>query len=131
MLRSVMGRQLIECVAALALIWLAGSPVSGFEGMALSQSLPSVARADSCIVEITGDVNESGSINSADIIYLVNWIFVRGPAPKPCTGAGDVNCNTEVTAADIIYLVNFVFKSGPQPCDICTSESGQIWGCIQ
>ena len=77
---------------------------------------------DSCIVEMTGDVNVSGAITSADIIYLVKTIFKTGPEPLPCSGAGDVTCNGIVTSADLVYLVNFTFKNGPEPCDICDSE---------
>jgi hypothetical protein len=63
-----------------------------------------------------GDVNESGTINSADIIFLVNHVFKAGPQPA-CSGiSGDVDCSGAITAADIIYLVNFVFKAGSAPC---------------
>jgi hypothetical protein len=88
-----------------------------------------IPAADSCIVELMGDVNASGSVNSADIIYLVNFVFVRGPSPQPCLGAGDVNCSTAVTSADVIFLVNYIFKSGSEPCDICAT--GHSLGCVQ
>jgi len=84
---------------------------------------------DTCLVEITGDVNVSGTITSADVIYLVRFIFLVGPPPEPCFGAGDVTCNGTITAADVIRLVNYVFKSGPEPCDICQSEHPS--GCVQ
>lgn len=74
-----------------------------------------------CIVAITGDVDESGTITSADIIDMVNYVFRSGNPPLPIEEAGDVNCSGSVTAEDIIYLVNHVFKSGPAPCDVCTS----------
>ena len=73
-----------------------------------------------CPVAQTGDVDTSGAITSADIIYLVNYVFKAGPAPLPVTEAGDANCSGEVTSADLIYLVNHVFKAGPLPCDVCT-----------
>lgn len=63
-----------------------------------------------------GDVNASGSITAADVIYLVNYVFKAGPAPVPVAAAGDVNCSGTITAADIIYLVGYVFKGGPPPC---------------
>jgi hypothetical protein len=74
-----------------------------------------------CPITLTGDVNVSGTITSADIIGLVNFVFKGGAAPQPCTAAGDVNCNGAVTSADIIGLVNYVFKGGAAPCDGCTS----------
>jgi hypothetical protein len=66
-----------------------------------------------------GDVDESGSITAADIIYLVSFVFKGGPAPVDPT-TGDVNGSCAITAADVIYLVNFVFKAGPSPLAGCT-----------
>lgn len=64
---------------------------------------------------MTGDVNQTGVINSADIIYLVNYVFKGGLAPKCSASTGDVNCNNAINSADIIFLVNYVFKGGPAP----------------
>jgi hypothetical protein len=61
-----------------------------------------------------GDVNGNGGITSADIIYLVNYVFKGGSAPTP-SWTGDANGDGQVTSADIIYLVNYVFKGGPAP----------------
>jgi hypothetical protein len=74
-----------------------------------------------CPITMTGDVNVSGTITSADIIGLVNYVFKGGAPPLPCVAAGDVNCNGAVTSADIINLVNYVFKGGAAPCNGCTS----------
>jgi len=71
---------------------------------------------DACV---RGDVNESGSINSADIIFLVNFVFKGGPEPLCNSTQGDVNCNGITNSADIIFLVNFVFKGGPPPPSSC------------
>lgn len=70
----------------------------------------------SCVL---GDVNQSGSINSADIIFLVNYVFRGGPAPECSGNAGDVTCNGSTDASDIIFLVGFVFKGGPAPPSGC------------
>ena len=88
---------------------------------------------DSCecnvvVIAITGDVNLSKTITSADIISLVNYVFKGGPAPLPCAASGDVNCSGTITSADIIGLVNFVFKSSAPPCDVCTMIPG-TWTC--
>ena len=74
-----------------------------------------------CPIAVTGDVNVSGNVSSADIISLVNHVFKGGPAPLPCAAAGDVNCNGAISSSDIIRLVNYVFKGGDPPCDGCTS----------
>ena len=80
------------------------------------------------LVEVTGDVNESGAITSADIISLIGYVFKGGPGPEPCEAAGDVDCSGSVTSADAIYLVNHVFKGGAAPCEIC-EEHGLGWSC--
>ncbi len=61
-----------------------------------------------------GDANGSGTINLADIIYVVNFVFKGGPAPNP-TCLGDANNNNTVNLQDIVFLVNFIFKGGPAP----------------
>ena len=82
-----------------------------------------------CLVTMTGDVNTDANHTSADIIYLVNFVFKGGPAPLPCPAAGDVDCSLSVTSADIIYMVNFVFKGGVAPCDICPDILAGNWTC--
>lgn len=67
----------------------------------------------------TGDVNANGTITSADVIALVNYVFKGGPPPLPIAEAGDVNCDGNITSSDIIYLVNYVFKSAAAPCNVC------------
>ena len=78
--------------------------------------------ASACAVRVDGDVNATGAVTSADIIYLVNFIFKGGAQPQPCVANGNVNCDTQVTAADVIHLVNYVFKSGVAPCDVCSNS---------
>lgn len=72
-----------------------------------------------CTSCVSGDVDTSGTITSADIIYMVGYVFKGGPAPLPIPESGDVNCSGDVTSADIIFLVGYVFKGGPAPCNSC------------
>jgi len=60
-----------------------------------------------------GDVNLSRTVEAADIIFLVNYIFKGAAAPQFLT-LGDVNRSCTISASDVIALVNFVFKSGPR-----------------
>ena len=82
-----------------------------------------------CPFTVTGDVDENTNLTSADIIYLVNFVFKGGPGPIPCDAVGDVDCNGSVTSGDIIYMVNHVFKGGPAPCDACTLWP-DTWPCL-
>ena len=66
--------------------------------------------------QIRGDVNMDYVVNSSDIIYLVNFVFKGGPAPRGGVAVADNNCDTNISNADIILMINFVFKAGPELC---------------
>ena len=82
-----------------------------------------------CPILVTGDVNQNSSLTSADIVFLVGFVFKSGAPLEPCEAAGDVNCDGSVTSADIIYLINHVFKGGAWPCDVCTLIP-TVWTCL-
>ena len=62
-----------------------------------------------------GDVNGDGVIDVADVLYLINYLFKNGLAPRPLQ-AGDVNCDGRVSISDVVFLVNYLYKNGPPPC---------------
>jgi hypothetical protein len=64
-----------------------------------------------------GDINSDGSINVADAVYIVNYIFLGGDAPDPFE-SGDTNCDTYVNIIDTVILINYIFVEGNLPCDI-------------
>jgi hypothetical protein len=61
-----------------------------------------------------GDANGDGVINSADVVYLINYLFVGGPEPNPLE-SGDVNCDGQVNVVDVVFLTNYLFMAGPPP----------------
>jgi len=61
-----------------------------------------------------GDFNGDGSINVADVVFLINYLYTSGPAPDPLE-LGDVNRDDEVNIRDVIFLINYLFKNGPPP----------------
>jgi hypothetical protein len=61
-----------------------------------------------------GDANGDGTVDVADVVFLVKYVFKSGPAPKP-VAVGDVNNDLDTNVADIVYLINYVFKFGPPP----------------
>ncbi len=63
-----------------------------------------------------GDVNANGVINAADVVYLINYLYIGGPEPIPLE-TGDPNCNGLINAADVVYLINYLYIGGPPPCD--------------
>jgi len=66
-----------------------------------------------------GDVNADGEVNVADVVYLINYLFINGPPPdcEPTTACGDVNLDGKVDIADVVYLINYLFINGPEPCN--------------
>jgi hypothetical protein len=64
---------------------------------------------------IYGDVDGSGRINIADVIYLVLYIF-QGSAYPIDPYHGDMDCDGSCNIGDAIYLLNYIFASGPAPC---------------
>jgi hypothetical protein len=62
-----------------------------------------------------GDVNGDKQIDIEDVVYLINYLFVHGPAPNPIEHA-DVDRDGKVNIADVVYLINYLFIDGPPPC---------------
>ena len=61
-----------------------------------------------------GDCNTDGTIDIADVVYLINYLFIGGSAPDPLE-VGDTNCDGVVNIADVVYLINYLFMGGPPP----------------
>jgi hypothetical protein len=82
-----------------------------------------------------GDVNASDTLelpamDVSDLVYLMQYLFMGGPAPKPYADQGDVNGSgcigiidpkqggaSYVDITDAVYLLNYIFKNGPAPID--------------
>ena len=62
-----------------------------------------------------GDVDFSGAIDIADLVYFVEYSFASGPPPQPTTSAADLDCGGTVDIADLISLVEYSFSGGPHP----------------
>jgi hypothetical protein len=67
-------------------------------------------------VPACGDMNADNEINVTDAVYLINYIFLEGPAP-PTFESADVNCDLKVNITDVVYVIIYVFQGGHEPCD--------------
>ena len=63
---------------------------------------------------IVGDANGDEVVDVADVMYLINYLFLAGPAPDPLE-AGDANSDGVVDIADTMYLINYLFIGGSPP----------------
>jgi hypothetical protein len=69
-------------------------------------------------VVIPGDADRSGQVDVADAIYLINHMFLGGPAPTPAS-VGDTNGDCRLNIADVVYLISYLFRSGASPAAGC------------
>lgn len=67
---------------------------------------------------ICGDANSDDMVSITDAVFIINYIFVDGPAPQPMEKA-DVNCDGRVNLVDAVYMVNYIFSGGAEPCAEC------------
>lgn len=69
-------------------------------------------------VRIPGDADGSGTVGVTDAIFLINYIFIGGPAPSPLK-VGDVNADCHINIADVVYLILYIFSGGSAPVEGC------------
>ena len=61
-----------------------------------------------------GDVTSDGSINLADGLNLLNFLFLNGLQPT-CQDSADTDDNGTLNLGDVLVLLNNLFLSGPDP----------------
>jgi hypothetical protein len=77
-----------------------------------------IGDACECCQGSTGNANNDASdaVDLSDLIYLVNYLFLGGPAPvcvEEANTNGDVGGSVDLS--DLIHLVNFLFLGGQSP----------------
>jgi len=65
---------------------------------------------------IRGDLNEDLAVNSADIVYQINYVFLGILPPENRLEAADLNCDGGLSAADLVRLLNLVYLSLSPSC---------------
>lgn len=61
-----------------------------------------------------GDVNQDGTIDIADPVAMLGFLFTSAPLPD-CDDALDTNDDGGTDIADPIYVLGYLFVSGPEP----------------
>jgi subtilisin family serine protease len=62
-----------------------------------------------------GDVNNDGSINLTDYLWLNNYLYYQGAPPEPHVILGDVNCDGNINLLDLLYLIAYLYDEGAAP----------------
>jgi hypothetical protein len=73
---------------------------------------------DACVAGsgnwIRGDVNGDKGIDIGDAIFVLTYLFGKGPTPA-CLGSANVNGDGEINIADAVFTLNYLFAQGEPP----------------
>lgn len=95
------------------------APLGKWDVWVNDQIDPPLVLSDSfTIFAVCGDIDGDASINIADAVYMIEYIFGGGPRPVDITG-GDVDCGGDMNIGDAVYLINYIFSGGAPPCAGC------------
>jgi len=64
---------------------------------------------------LPGDANGNGEISITDVVYALNYLYNKGPAPDPLQIC-DVNCDGSIGITDVVRVINYLYNDGPPPC---------------
>jgi hypothetical protein len=65
-----------------------------------------------------GNANGDGSLDVADVVFLISFIFNGGFPPEDCPypyALGDANGDGYVDISDAVFLIAYIFSGGPAP----------------
>jgi hypothetical protein len=63
---------------------------------------------------LPGDADGSGTVDIADAVFLISYIFRGGMYPVPLT-RGDADCSKDVDISDAVFLIRYIFRGGSAP----------------
>jgi hypothetical protein len=64
---------------------------------------------------VKGDASGDQFVDIDDVVFLITYIFLQGPAPSPLV-SGDANCDGSIDIDDCVYLLTYIALFGPPPC---------------
>ncbi len=74
--------------------------------------------AGGCCIGDRGNIDNSpdDAVDISDLVYLIDYMFVSGPAPV-CPGEANLDGDPEeiIDISDLVYLVDYMFQDGPPP----------------
>jgi hypothetical protein len=66
-----------------------------------------------------GDFDHTGSLDIADLTYLISFLYLDGPPPEPLVLLGDVDCDQQVDISDLTRLIDYLYISFTPLCTLC------------
>ncbi len=79
-----------------------------------------------------GDANDDGRVNIGDAIYILGYLFAKGPSPQ-CVDAADTNDDGRLNIADALTTLMYLFARGGDlapPFRVCGRDpSADPLGC--
>jgi hypothetical protein len=69
---------------------------------------------DQNAVYICGDNSGDSLVNIFDVTYMIEYLYMGGPAPDPIWIA-DINNDAALNIFDITFLIGFLYLDGPAP----------------
>lgn len=62
-----------------------------------------------------GDLNGDGGLTPADLVLLLNYVFIGQAPPTGGFFAADLDCSFDLNPADVVLLMNSIFLGAPAP----------------
>jgi hypothetical protein len=99
---------------------ISGAATLGFWNVSVAATgYPTVTRVDGFEIHyLCGDVDGNGSVNIADAIGLLSYIFGVGSLPVP-EEVADVDCTGRLNMSDVVYIISYIFYGSQPPCAAC------------
>ena len=88
--------------------------VVGVSKSAKTLAVCSVAAPTPSLEFLRGNANGDGSVNIADAVFLLAYLFQAGAEP-PCMASGDANGDGAVNIADAVHILSYLFQAGAEP----------------
>ncbi len=109
-----------------------GIPAGGVDPALLLRPTPGEANSVAVKSFRRGDVNADGTLNIADVIAVLAYLFSNGRSVS-CADAADANDSGRIDVADAVYTLMYLFAAGRPPASPFTEcgpdPTADLLGC--
>jgi len=86
-----------------------------FVNAQIQKIFPAFIKGMETVQALKGDLNGDGELTAADIVLILNLVFL-GILPPEDPALADMNCDQQLSPPDVVILLNLVFLGVPPPC---------------